>query len=113
MKTTFISPPAGVTPAMLKEALAASGFTPTTVISTGSQGADALALDWALACKLPVISMPPRWDVDGRSAGYKRNTQVAQATECVIAFWDGTTRYVGHLISEALRFGKQVYIQRV
>lgn len=82
-------------------------FSTGKVVSGGAKGADALARKFAIANKIPIEEFKPDWST-GRGAGIARNTDIVNAADVVIAFWDGTSR--GTL--DSINKGKQVFIVR-
>lgn len=66
-------------------------FTPITgVISGGAKGADFIGEVWARHHNIPLTVVPAQWDIYGKSAGYKRNVQMARLKpDQVIAFPGG------------------------
>lgn len=53
-----------------------------------AQGVDSLAKKWATTYGLPIKSFPARWDKYGKSAGPRRNQQMADYADALIAIWD-------------------------
>lgn len=77
-----------------------------TIISGGARGADSLGERYANIhrdrIKLQII--PANWDKFGKSAGYRRNEEMAKiATDC-ICFWDGQSRGTQHMIHLAKQY---------
>lgn len=73
------------------------------VISGTARGADQLGERWAAETGLTCHRMPADWDRHGKSAGYRRNEDMARhATHCVVC-WDGNTIHSGsfHMINIA------------
>lgn len=54
-----------------------------------SYGADYQGEQWAFSKGIPVKPFPADWDKYGRSAGPRRNQQMADYADCLVAFWDG------------------------
>lgn len=50
---------------------------------------------------LPVDEFRADWDTHGKSAGYKRNSQMADHADMLIAFWDGKSKGTKHMIDLA------------
>lgn len=69
-----------------------SKYSITHVISGGARGADSLAEAYADINNLPKTIILPDWDRFGRSAGFIRNKLIVNASEQVIAFWDGYSK---------------------
>ena len=72
-----------------------------TIISGTARGVDQLGERFAneQACKL--IRMPADWDTHGKSAGYKRNEEMAKIATHAVIFWDGESRGTKHMIKLA------------
>lgn len=64
----------------------------SVLIHGAARGADSLAAEWAKLNGVPTEAYPANWDKYGKSAGYKRNTQmlVEGKPDDVIAFPGGT-----------------------
>ena len=41
---------------------------------------------------------PAQWKKFGKRAGYRRNEQMAEVADALIAFWDGSSRGTKHMI---------------
>ena len=82
----------------------------TEIVSGMARGADTLGERWARNHTLPVKQFPAEWDRYGKSAGYKRNHQMAQYGNILIAFWDGQSRGTLHMIQIATQMGLRVYV---
>jgi hypothetical protein len=97
----------------LLAALSACGWVPTVVISGAARGADQLGELWAAEFQVPCERFPADWDRYGKSAGYRRNEQMASAAEALIALWDGESRGTKHMIETAKRKGLKVHVHAV
>lgn len=58
------------------------------IISGGARGADNLAKTFALSYDIPFLEFKADWASYGKSAGYKRNKQIVDSCDLLIAFWD-------------------------
>lgn len=94
----------------LLTALANCKWKPTTVISGTARGADRLGEIWANEFNIPCELFPAEWDRYGKSAGYRRNEQMADNAEALIALWDGTSKGTKHMIDIAKHKGLRVYV---
>ncbi len=56
------------------------------------KGADLLGKKYAEERGIPVESYPADWKRYGRAAGQKRNKQMADNADALIAFWDGKSK---------------------
>lgn len=85
-------------------------------VSGTARGADKLGEQYARIAHYEVSRFPAAWDTYGKSAGYKRNAEMAKfASEdgnigVLIAFWDGKSRGTKHMIDLAKRYGLDVYV---
>lgn len=82
------------------------------VVSGMAKGADSLAVRWADDNEYPLRSFPAEWDKYGKSAGYRRNVDMANYSEMLLAFWDGKSKGTKHMIDIALEKGLLVQIVR-
>lgn len=72
-----------------------------TIISGLAKGADSLGLKYAEENNIKTIKCPANWDKYGKSAGYKRNEDMANIANALIAFWDGKSKGTKHMIEIA------------
>jgi hypothetical protein len=94
-------------------AVAGSGFDITEVVSGTARGVDQLGELWAFENDIPVKRFPADWKKYGKSAGYKRNQQMAEYADALIAIWDGKSAGTGHMISIAKMKQLPVYVHNV
>ncbi len=80
-----------------------NGGHPSEVISGAADGADTLGTQWAKLHDIPVRFFHPNWDEYGKSAGYRRNEEMANQATHLIAFHDGESRGTRHMIDIARR----------
>lgn len=92
------------------DAVERSGFTVSHIISGGAAGVDQLGEAYAKRHQIPLTIMKANWKTHGRSAGYKRNTQMAEVADALIAVWDGKSNGTKHMIDTAKRLKLSVYI---
>jgi hypothetical protein len=79
------------------------------IISGGAHGADQHAATYANEHGIPLKELKPDWGY-GKSAGFRRNEQIVDACDEVVAFWDGKSRGTKHTINLAEEKGKPVSI---
>jgi hypothetical protein len=72
-----------------------------TVISGRAKGADSLGEKYAIENGFEILKYPADWDRYGKSAGYKRNQQMAEIADGLIAFWNGVSKGTQHMINIA------------
>lgn len=56
--------------------------------------------------------MPADWDLYGKSAGFKRNVQMAEYADALVAFWDGASSGTKHMIETAQKMGLDVRVKK-
>ena len=78
------------------------------IISGGASGVDALGERFAKEHNLRLKVVPADWKTYGRSAGPRRNEQMARMAGTLIAFWDGKSRGTKNMIDTAKRLGLRV-----
>ena len=82
------------------------------IISGGAKGADRLAEVYADANGIPKKIFPAQWGTHGRAAGMIRNKDIVDASDLVIAFWDGASRGTKHTIEYSKKKGVPVKVIR-
>lgn len=82
------------------------------VVCGMARGADSLGEAYAKVRGYPIHYFPADWEKYGKSAGYKRNEQMAQNADALVAFWDGESRGTKHMIDIANRYNLKVRITR-
>ena len=80
------------------------------VISGGAKGVDTFAKLFAARHHKPYMEFAPRYDVYGRYATLKRNTQIVKEASAVIAFPSAESKGTYHSIKEAQRLGRRVKV---
>lgn len=71
------------------------------IVSGGATGADSLAERYAREHAIPFKVYPANWSKYGRSAGYRRNKQIVDDADYVVAFWDYKSPGTKHTITLA------------
>lgn len=97
----------------LLQAIADSGFEITTVISGAARGVDKLGEIYASENQIDCELYPPDWNKYGKSAGHRRNADMANVADALIALWDGESRGTKSMIEIANKKGLHVHIHYV
>ena len=71
------------------------------IVSGTCYGADKLGEIYAIKHKLPIKQFPADWNKYGKSAGYRRNSQMADYADACVVFWDGKSKGAQHMINLA------------
>ena len=80
----------------------------TEIVSGGAKGIDTCARDYALSHDLKLTEFLPEYSRYGRGAPLKRNLQIIEYADVVIAFWDGKSRGTKYVIDNCKKLGVQV-----
>lgn len=80
------------------------------VVSGTARGADQLGEQFANEFGIAVAKFPADWDTHGKSAGYIRNSAMADYGDLLVAFWDGKSRGTKHMINLARDKGLKVFV---
>lgn len=80
------------------------------IVSGTANGADKLGEKYAQDKGYKLDKYPANWNLYGKSAGYKRNAQMADNADALIAFWDGKSKGTQHMINLATEKGLQVRV---
>lgn len=79
------------------------------IVSGGAKGADRLAKRYAAENGIPIKEFLPNWNNLGKKAGFIRNRNIIEASDEVVAFWNGISRGTMHTIKLAEEMNKPVY----
>ena len=80
------------------------------IVSGGAPGADTLAVRYATEADMPFKVFPADWKKYGRSAGPRRNRQMAEYADAAIVFWDGKSRGTQNMIQQMRELGNPVEV---
>ncbi len=70
----------------------------TEIVSGGAKGIDACARDYAYQNNLKLTEFLPEYQLYRRAAPLKRNEQIVEYADYVLAFWDGKSRGTKYVI---------------
>lgn len=82
----------------------------TEIVSGGARGIDTCAKDYALANNLKLTEFLPEYEKYGRGAPLKRNLQIIDYADMVIAFWDGQSHGTKYVIENCKKKNKKVTV---
>lgn len=80
------------------------------IVSGGARGADRLAELYASARSLPIEVHEAKWDLYGKGAGFRRNIQIIDSCDEVVAFWNGRSPGTRHSITYAMSKHKKLIV---
>src|SRR5262249_34091283 len=85
----------------------------TQVLTGDARGAEQLGYRWAWKHQVKHQLFRAAWERFGKSAGVRRNYQMAQAGDMLLAFWDGQSPGTAHMVQFMRQLGKPVVVIRV
>jgi hypothetical protein len=82
------------------------------IVCGEAAGADQLGRRYAERRGFQIDSHPALWDKHGKSAGFKRNAEMARVSDAVVAYWDGSSRGTEHMIQQSRRLNCIVRVRK-
>lgn len=82
----------------------------STIISGGAKGIDQCAAAYARQHGLELIEFLPDYKKYGREAPLRRNDQIIDASDRVLAVWDGKSRGTKYVIGRCVRLKKFIEV---
>ena len=82
----------------------------TEIVSGGAKGIDICAREYALANDIKLTEFLPEYEKYGKSAPLKRNLQIIEYADEVIAFWDGSSAGTKHVIDNCRKMNKKITV---
>ena len=82
----------------------------TEIVSGGAKGVDTSAREYALANSIKLTEFLPEYSKFKRAAPLKRNLQIIEYADIVIAFWDGKSKGTKFVIDNCDKIGKKVTV---
>jgi len=81
-----------------------------SIVSGLAKGADSLGVHIAQNHGVQLYTFPADWDAHGKSAGHRRNAEMAKFADYGLGFFDGSSRGTKGMINEMQRRGKLLQI---
>lgn len=82
----------------------------TEIVSGGAKGIDTCAENYAKQKGIPIKVFLPEYQRYGRVAPLKRNLQIIDYADLVLAFWDGKSHGTKYVIDKCKEKGKKVKV---
>lgn len=95
---------------LVEDAVRMSGFEITEVVCGGARGVDRLGEIYAQQRNIPVKYFLADWDKFGKSAGHRRNREMAVYAEALITCWDGISPGTKGMILDMKKLKKRTFI---
>ena len=83
------------------------------IVSGCASGADAIGERYAKENGFDVEKYSAEWEKYGRSAGPRRNKQMAEVSDYVICFWDQKSKGTKSMIDYAIKYNKPIRIKKI
>lgn len=81
-----------------------------SIVSGLARGADSLGRRFALDNDVKCYDFPANWNKYGKSAGYRRNEEMGNFSDGLLAFWDGESKGTKNMIEFMRAKGKPVHV---
>lgn len=82
----------------------------TVIVSGGARGVDSVAESAARKFGLSLRVFLADWNQFGKSAGYRRNVDIVNMADKVVAFWDGKSKGTQHSMNLAKTMHKELEV---
>lgn len=88
-------------------------FEITEVVSGTAKGVDKLGEEWAKNNRIPIKQFPANWDKFGKSAGYKRNEEMAKYADAAIIIHKDASKGTQHIKDLAEKYKLKLHYVEV
>ena len=85
----------------------------TEIVSGAARGVDRLGELFGEASSIPITRFPADWDKYGKSAGHRRNAEMGNYADALIAIWDGQSKGTKNMIDYMTKLNKKVFVYKV
>ena len=85
----------------------------TEIVSGGAKGIDTCARNYALSHDIKLTEFLPEYNKYGRGAPLKRNLQIIEYADVVIAFWDGKSKGTKYVIDNCKKMNVKVDVHLI
>lgn len=97
-------------------AIAEAPWVITEILSGGAHGVDEYGEAYAHFNRIPLKIMSPHWNTMESfdpDIGRKRNIEMVESADALVAVWDGKSRGTAHMIETAKEKGLLVHVKKV
>ncbi|MGN1194143.1 MAG: SLOG family protein [Acutalibacteraceae bacterium] len=85
----------------------------TEIISGGASGVDTCAREYAKRNLIKLTEFLPDYGKYGRAAPLRRNIEIIENADLVLAFWDGSSHGTGFVIQNCRKKGVPIKVYRL
>ena len=82
----------------------------TEIVSGGAKGIDQCAARCAYENNIKLTEFLPQYDLYKKAAPLKRNLEIINYADMVIAFWDGRSKGTKYVIDNSKKAGKELLV---
>ena len=82
----------------------------TEIVSGGAKGIDECARTYAIKENIKLTEFLPKYKLYGKNAPLKRNIEIINYSDIIIAFWDGKSRGTKFVIDNCKKMNKDVRV---
>lgn len=79
------------------------------IVCGEARGVDSCGKRYGIENNIPVTSFPAQWDKYGKSAGYRRNEEMAKYASHLILIWDSVSKGSGHMLDIARKYKLEIH----
>ena len=83
-----------------------------SLVSGMAKGADKMGWQFARDQGITCHPFPANWNKYGKAAGFRRNQQMADFSDGLVAFWDGKSHGTKHMIDTMAKQNKWIMVVR-
>lgn len=83
-----------------------------SLVSGMAKGADKMGWQFARDQGITCHEFPADWDKYGKAAGFRRNQEMADFSDGLVAFWDGKSHGTKHMIETMKAQNKWIMVVR-
>lgn len=82
----------------------------TEIVSGGAKGVDTLAKNFAIENNYKYIEFLPDYEKYGKAAPLRRNDEIIDYADIVLALWDGKSKGTKYVIDKCKKIGKSIIV---
>ena len=83
------------------------------IVSGGARGIDQAARDYALSHHIKLTEFLPNYTRYGRAAPIRRNTEIIDYADEVLAFWNGSSKGTKNVIETCRKRNKKITVHLI
>jgi predicted Rossmann fold nucleotide-binding protein DprA/Smf involved in DNA uptake len=98
---------------LLKQTIIESKIQITKIVSGGCRGADKLGEKYAKENNIPCEIFNANWDLYGKSAGFRRNKEMVENADALIAVHINNSKGTSNTIELAKKMNLKVFVKKI